>query len=101
MGGEFTEHPPNGIPLVLTHSHLSYWETLVPSPFVFFSAVVLFKDQIHFPRAFFVGGFSRKIRIPGFRMDMEVTPGMVGNELLQSWTGKPKGNKNHFRGPLF
>ena len=46
----------------------------VNSPF--FSAIVLFKNRSPCPQGFC--WFSRKIGIPGFRMELEVTPGRTG-----------------------
>ena len=48
----------------------------VDSPF--FSAVVLFKNRSPFPQTFWCFFFFRKIRIPGFRMELEVTPRSLG-----------------------
>ena len=57
-------------------------------PFPFFSAIVLFKNQLS-PQWFW---FFRKIRIPGLRMEMEVTPrnDPEENHPVGSLSGNPR-----------
>ena len=51
---------------------LLFFSGLIPFPF--FSAIVLFKNRSPFPTKTGWIRFSRKLRIPGFRMEMEAPP---------------------------